>query len=260
MLVLALLQGVTEFLPISSSGHLVLLPLFADWIDRGISFDVAVHVGTLVAVISYFRKDIRRLLRDWFLSIGRREQVGQSMLAWSVFVGTIPAGLCGFLLNEYSAAITRSSIVIAITTIGFGLLLGWVDWRSKGVRSERQLRWSDVIVIGLSQVLALIPGTSRSGITMTAAIALGLTREAAARFSFLLGIPLIAAAGMLKIKDSIQPGAQTDWGAILLGAIVAGLSAYVCIHYFLRLIPRIGLLPFALYRVVLGLIIIVTIA
>ena len=185
ILLLAMLQGLTEFLPVSSSAHLILLPIIADWQDQGLAFDVAVHVGTLSAVVFYFRHTLRKITADWWQSLLRRTAVGDSRLAWAVGFGTIPVGLAGLLLGDFIETALRSPLVIAITTIGFGLLLGWADWQGKRQRDEYSLGWRDVIVIGVAQALALIPGTSRSGITITAGLMLGLTRDAAARFSFL---------------------------------------------------------------------------
>ena len=252
MVILALVQGLTEFLPISSSGHLVLLPAFVDWKDQGLAFDVAVHVGTLLAVMVYFRADIQSITRDWVTSIARRQLVGQSMLGWAVLVGTIPGGMCGVVLNVYGVDAIRSPSVIAATTIIFGLLLWWADARAKQQRSEQTLTWSDVLIIGCAQALALIPGTSRSGVTITAGLALGLTRSAAARFSFLLSIPIIGAAGFLKAVEATVVETEVSWIELGAGALIAALSAYLCIHYFLKLLDRVGLVPFVIYRLVLG--------
>lgn len=249
---LSLVQGLTEFLPVSSSGHLALLPSLANWDDQGLAFDVAVHVGTLVAVLAYFRTDLRIIIRDWRSSLAARRPVGESNLGWAVLIGTIPGGACGFALNWYGAEIFRSPLVIGLATIGFGLLLWWADWRGKQSRDEHQLEWADVVVIGCAQVLALVPGASRSGVTITAGMAMGLTRAAAARFSFLLSIPIIAAAGLVTGIDASASPETVNWGELVVGALIAGVSAYLCIHYFLKLLARIGFLPFVIYRVLLG--------
>lgn len=251
-ILLALLQGLTEFLPISSSAHLILLPRLLGWEDQGLAFDVAVHVGTLLAVILYFHEDVRRLLLAWFASIVNRQMSADARLAWLVVLGTIPAALTGLLLDDVIETHLRSPLVIALTTIGFGVLLGVADQRGRQARREDSLSVMDVVWIGLAQALALIPGTSRSGITMTAALALGLTRSAAARFSFLLSIPVILMAGSYKTLQLAQQTEPVDWGSILLGTLVAAVSAYLCIHFFLRLIERIGMLPFVVYRLLLG--------
>jgi len=252
IIVLALVQGLTEFLPISSSAHLILVPIIAGWEDQGLAFDVAVHVGTLAAVILYFRTTIKQLIADWFRSLQQKQNVGESKLAWAVILGTIPVGLAGLFFNDLVEIFLRSPLVIAATTILFGLLLGWADWIGKRNRHEQQINWKDTLFIGLSQTLALIPGTSRSGITMTVALMLGLTREAAARFSFLLSIPVIFLAGGLETLKLIEAEQQTNWLALATGAAVSGLSAYLCIFFFLKLLNRIGMWPFVIYRLVLG--------
>lgn len=252
IIALALLQGLTEFLPISSSAHLILLPILAGWEDQGLAFDVAVHVGTLAAVIFYFRSTIRQLIADWMRSLQQRQNVGESKLAWAVIIGTIPVGLAGLFLGDFVEHFLRSPLIIAATTILFGLLLGWADWKGKRNRHENQMNWKDILIIGFSQAIALIPGTSRSGITMTAALMLGLTREAAARFSFLLSIPVIFLAGGLETVKLIKADQATDWLALTAGAIFSAISAYICIFLFLKLLERIGMWPFVIYRLLLG--------
>jgi undecaprenyl-diphosphatase len=252
IIALALLQGLTEFLPISSSAHLILLPILANWQDQGLAFDVAVHVGTLAAVVYYFRRTLRTLINDWWQSVVQRQRVGESHLAWAVGFGTIPVGLAGLLLGDVIETALRSPLVIAVTTILFGLLLGWADWQGKRQRQEQQIGWKDVLFIGLAQAVALIPGTSRSGITMTAGLMLGLTREAAARFSFLLSIPVILLAGGLKMRDLVQSTLSVDWTALISGAVFSAISAYICIFLFLKMLERIGMWPFVIYRLILG--------
>lgn len=253
IVVLALLQGLTEFLPISSSAHLILVPELLGWPDQGLAFDVAVHVGTLTAVVLYFRQDLLRMTGAWFGSLTGRGQNRDSRLAWAVLFGTVPVGLAGLLLHDVIETQLRSHWVIVVTTVLFGLLLGWADWRGQRRRDEFSLRWQDVLWIGLAQAVALIPGTSRSGITMTAGLMLGLTREAAARFSFLLSIPVIVLAGGLEVRKLLAEAAPPDLRALILGTVLSALCAYLCIHYFLKLINRMGLWPFVLYRLGLGL-------
>jgi undecaprenyl-diphosphatase len=249
---LALLQGLTEFLPISSSAHLVLMPRLVGWEDQGLAFDVAVHVGTLIAVVGYFRHELAIMLADWLRSIAGGERTAEARLAWLVLLGTLPAALTGFFLHDMIEAELRAPLVIAATTIVFGVLLGWADQRGRRVRDETTLRIRDVLVIGFAQVLALVPGTSRSGITMTAGLALGMTRSAAARFSFLLSIPVITLAGGYETLKLVQLAEPVAWDVLLLGTAVAALSAWLCIHFFLQLVERIGMLPFVVYRLVLG--------
>ncbi|MEM7406622.1 MAG: undecaprenyl-diphosphate phosphatase [Pseudomonadota bacterium] len=249
---LALVQGLTEFLPVSSSAHLILAPRLLGWPDQGQAFDVAVHVGTLAAVVSYFHRELGKMLRDWLASLAARRAVGHSSLAWGVFWGTFPAGLTGVLAGDQIELFLRSPLVIAAATIGFGLVLWWASVRDDGGRDEFSIGWRDVLIIGCAQALALIPGTSRSGITITAGLLLGLRATAAARFSFLLSVPIIAAAGLLHTLGLIQQGASADWAAVGVGALVAALSAFACIHAFLKLLERIGMLPFIVYRLILG--------
>ena len=249
---LALLQGLTEFLPISSSAHLIILPIIAGWQDQGLAFDVAVHVGTLTAVVFYFRKTLTTLTIDWTASINQRSLVGESRLAWAVLFGTIPVSLAGLFLCDIIENHLRSPLVIAATTILFGLMLGWADWQSKQHRDEHRLSVFDILFIGIAQAIALIPGTSRSGITITVGLMLGLTRQAAARFSFLLSIPVIVLAGGLKTIELVRSNLTTDWFAISMGTILSAISAYICIHFFLKMIEKIGMWPFVVYRLILG--------
>jgi len=251
-LILALLQGLTEFLPISSSAHLILAPLISGWQDQGLAFDVAVHVGSLAAVVLYFRHELRQMARDWGCSVVQRKSVGESTLAWAVLLGTIPVGLAGLLFHDIISGQLRSPLVIAATTIGFGLLLGWADWRGKQVRNEHSLSWSDIVFVGLAQAIALIPGTSRSGITMTAGLMLGLERAAAARFSFLLSIPVIVLSGGLETINLVQAESSVDWLMLATATLLSALAAYTCIHLFLKFISRMGMWPFVVYRLILG--------
>jgi undecaprenyl-diphosphatase len=254
--VLALLQGLTEFLPISSSAHLILVPVLLGWSDQGLAFDVAVHVGTLIAVIGYFRREVAVLAVDWFRSLARRELVGESRLAWAVLIGTLPVGVVGASAMGFIESYLRSPMVIAVTTIGFGVALFMVDRFCRGERDEHRLHLRDVLIIGCAQAIALIPGTSRSGVTITAAMALGLSKTAAARFSFLLSIPVIVLAGGAKGVELVLASAPIDWSVLLLGVTVAAVSAYACIHWFLRRVATVGLMPFVIYRLALGAVII----
>jgi len=250
--ILAFVQGLTEFLPISSSGHLILAPLLNDWQDQGLAFDVAVHVGTLSAVIIYFRQTLRNMTKDWFASIFYQRHTADSRLAWAVLFATIPVGLAGIIFHDFIAEYLRSAIVIAWASIGFGLLLGLSDKLGQRQRDEYNMRWYDVFTIGLAQALALIPGTSRSGITMTAGLFLGLTRQAAARFSFLLSIPVIVLSGVYESYQLSKQPLATDWVALNSGMLIAFISAIICIHVFLKVLDRIGMMPFVIYRIALG--------
>lgn len=252
--ILSVVQGLTEFLPISSSAHLILVPVLTDWPDQGLTFDVAVHLGSLIAVVAYFRKQIGSMIVDWFVSLVTRRQTSNSHLAWAVIWATIPVGLAGLLLKGYIEADWRSPVVIAVGLILFGLALGYADWKHKGKRDEHSLGWKDVLVIGCAQALALIPGTSRSGITMTAALLVGLSREAAARFSFLLSIPVIVLAIGLESYELSQRSGPIEWSTLFWGVLLSAVSAFACIHYFLAFIKRIGMQPFVIYRIALGII------
>lgn len=251
-IILALVQGLTEFLPISSSAHLILFPRLLGWPDQGLAFDVAVHVGTLSAVVLYFRHELIPMARDWIQSLLTRQNTANSRLAWAVLWGTVPVGLAGLLLKGYVEDNLRTELVIAGATIGFGLLLWIADARGRGQRDEYSLRISDIAIIGIAQAFALIPGTSRSGATMTAGLMLGLSREASARFSFLLSIPVITLAGMMLTLDLVKQPGMVDWGAIIIGIVTSAITAYLCIHFFLKLLERIGMLPFVIYRLLLG--------
>lgn len=249
---LALIQGLTEFLPISSSAHLILAPLLMGWQDQQLAFDVAVHVGTLSAVVLYFRLELVKMAREWVGSLMGKGATPDSRLAWAVIIATLPAGVAGLLLKDVVEGVLRDPLVIAWATIAFGIALWLGDRLGRRERDEHSLGLKDILIIGFAQALALIPGTSRSGVTMTAALGLGLERKAAARFSFLLSIPLILAAGALETVDLIRQPQQTDWAVLIQGAVLSGVSAYACIHFFLSLLERIGMTPFVIYRLALG--------
>ena len=251
IVVLAIVQGITEFLPISSSGHLILVPYFTSWPDQGLEFDLAVHIGTLLAIVVYFRRTLWEMLRDWVKSLLGWRHTGQSPLAWAVLFGTIPAGIVGLLFRHQIETTLRSPLVIAFTTIGFGVLL-WIADRRAATRTETDIGWRDVLLIGCAQALALVPGTSRSGITITAGRFRTLTREAAARFSFLLAVPVMAAAGLAEVLDVATTGTRVDVHAMLLGGAISGVTGLACIHYFLKWLTRYGVLPYVLYRLALG--------
>ena len=253
---LAVVQGLTEFLPISSSAHLILPSAILSWQDQGLAFDVAVHVGSLIAVLAYFKKDVAQLIQSWVGStfLGRDTNT-ESQMAWFIIMATVPTALVGLLAGGFIELHLRSIAVIAATTIVFGLLLGWVDWRVRETKSLQSLTWKSALIIGLAQVLALIPGTSRSGITITAALALGFDRKSAARFSFLLAIPIITLSGGYQTLQLLAES-SVPWFEIAFATVVSGITAYLCIHYFLRLVDKIGMLPFVIYRLLLGVVLI----
>ncbi|MBL1379517.1 undecaprenyl-diphosphate phosphatase [Zobellella iuensis] len=249
---LALIQGFTEFLPISSSAHLILPSVLLGWRDQGMAFDVAVHLGSLLAVIYYFRKEVRALAAAWLKSIRGGGHNAESRLAWCIILATIPACVVGLLFGDWIGDHLRSGWVIALATIVFGLLLWWADHMARLQKNEYQAGWRGALMLGCAQALALIPGTSRSGITLTAGLMLGLTRQAAARFSFLMSIPIIFLAGSHQASDLIGSQAMMSWSAVGVGVLASFASALACIHVFLALLNRIGVLPFVLYRLGLG--------
>lgn len=249
---LALVQGLTEFLPISSSAHLILPAQLLGWEDQGMSFDVAVNTGSLLAVVIYFRHELLKMFTAWTGSIITRQQSDDSKLAWWIILATIPAVIIGFTAKDFIEVHFRNIETIAATTIVFGLLLWWADRLSSRDLSEYQAGWKKALVIGLAQAMALIPGTSRSGATITAALFLGLGREAAARFSFLMSVPVSLGAAILVAKDLAQSGQAIDFQALGLGVLVSFVAAYACIHYFLKVISKMGMTPFVIYRLLLG--------
>lgn len=249
---LALIQGLTEFLPISSSAHLILPSVILGWEDQGLAFDVAVHVGTLTAVIIYFRSEVITLLSSWLGSIFKGERSKEAKLAWMIILATIPAGLCGLFMKDFIELYLRSAWVIATTTVVFALLLWWVDKHGRFTDDEYSADWKKSLFIGVAQALAMIPGTSRSGATITAALYLGFSREAAARFSFLMSIPVITLAGSYLGLKLVTSGEPVHVGMLATGIVTSFISAYICIHFFLKLISRMGMTPFVIYRLILG--------
>lgn len=251
--VLALVQGLTEFLPISSSAHLILVPRFLGWPDQGLAFDVAVHFGTLLAVVWYFRTELVAIAAAWLGQLARRpHDAAEARLGWGLLLGTLPLVAAGLWLQEAVETTLRSPQVIAAATAFFGVLLWVADRRPDRVVSERGVSLSMAVLVGCAQVLALIPGTSRSGITMTAGLGLGLDRATAARFSFLLSIPAIAGAGVLEVRNLAAGTAPVDWLPMAVGLTVSAVSAWLCIRLFLAAIQRIGMLPFVYYRLALA--------
>jgi len=257
LIILALIQGITEFLPVSSSAHLILVPLLTEWQDQGLAIDVAAHFGSLFAVVFYFRKDISRILFAGFSSIKNKEVSNpDSRLFWYLAIASIPVLVAGFLLRDVVSTYLRDPLIIASASIVFGLLLWFADVTGKRLRQINSINMRDAIVIGLAQALALVPGTSRSGITMTAALILGLDRTSAARFSFLMAVPIILAASGYESLKLIQMSASVDIVNFFITAFLSAASALFSIHIFLQFLDKIGMLPFVIYRVVLGVILI----
>ncbi len=257
--VLALIQGVTEFLPISSSAHLILAPLLTDWPDQGLAFDVALNTATWLAVVIYLRKDIAWMLSGLLgMFTGRRGGGGpEARLAVILIAATVPVAVAGFLMRDIVAGQLRTAGVIAWSSIIWGVVLMLADRRPGKTREVTHISWGAAIFIGLAQALALVPGTSRSGITMTAGLFSGFSRTATTRFSFLLAVPIGALAGAAEFAGMMKAGPGTDWLAVSIGFIVAFISAYAVIHYFIKFISRVSMTPFAIYRIALGVVLLV---
>jgi len=251
-IVLAIVQGLSEFLPISSSGHLILVPHFLGWTDQGLAFDVAVHVGTLAAVVAYFRRPLAAMTAGWFSSVIHRRHDRDSRLAWCVILGTIPVGAVGLAFNDLIEQHLRNPLFVAGTLSFFGILMWLADRVGQQAKDEYSIGWRQALIIGCAQALALMPGTSRSGVTITAGLALGLTRSAAARFSFLLAVPGIAMAGGYEFLQMFSSGEPIDWASMSLGIVVSAITGYACIHVLLKVIEKVGLLPFTIYRLLLA--------
>jgi len=252
IIVLALTQGITEFLPISSSAHLILMSRWMGWADQGLSFDMTVHVGSLVAVIAYLRADLARMMRSLAPTAGR--SAPDRRLAIQLAVATLPVAAGGWLLQDWIAGHARGVVVIAVCSIVFGLALWLADRWGRSSADLGGLTWAGVLLLGGAQALALIPGISRAGVVMTAALLLGLARTDAARLSFLMAVPVMLLVGVKNIVDLTGGhAAEADWGALALGFAVSAASAYVAVGWLLRWLRRQGMAMFAVYRIVLGL-------
>ncbi|MEK6717504.1 MAG: undecaprenyl-diphosphate phosphatase [candidate division NC10 bacterium] len=253
---LGLVQGITEFLPISSIAHLRVVPALLGWSDPGAAFSAVIQLGTLAAVLVYFASDMRIMARAVLrgLADGRPWASQEARLAWFILLGTLPIGVCGVTFKRYIVGELRSLYVIAGSLIVLGILL-WVAEKKASLRREvKDIGWMDSQLIGLAQALALIPGSSRSGTTMTAAMFLGLTREAAARFSFLLGIPAIGAAGLFELRDLLKHGlGSAGLTSLMIGILTSALSGYLAIDLLLRYLRTRTTYVFVWYRIGLGL-------
>ncbi len=251
IIVLSLIQGLTEFLPVSSSAHLILGSKVFDWPDQGLVFDVATHLGTLLAVLVYFHRDLAAMVKD-LLGRNKRGGGGAGKLALILIVASIPAIVAGGLLHGWVESALRDTRVIAISTITFGLVLWWADARFGRDKKLADMSMKTGILIGLAQMLALIPGTSRSGITITMGRILGFDADGAARFSFLLSMPVIAAAGAYGVLRMFLHDAAIDWFQFGLAVVLSAFAGWLCIAAFLALLKRVGLVPFVVYRLALG--------
>ena len=252
VVVLAIVQGLTEFLPISSSGHLVLVPSFFGWTDQGLAFDVAVHFGSLLAVCAYFRRDIVALLGGTLEVATFRLDSPESRLALGIALGTIPAAVAGLLAAGWIEQNLRSPSVIVFTLAGYAVLMILADRYGKSERNITDVSIRDAFLVGCAQALALIPGTSRSGVTITAGRFMGFARQDAARFSFLLSVPVIFLASMYETLKLVTSDEAVPWAQLGTGVAVSAIVAYLSIEFFMRFVQRIGLMPFAVYRLLLA--------
>jgi undecaprenyl-diphosphatase len=251
-MLIAIVQGITEFLPISSSGHLILIPHLTDWPDQGPMIDVAVHIGSLLAIVIYFFRDVRGLAEGGFATVGIGKAPEQRRLFLWIVAGTIPAVAFGLFLKLGGYLETfRSTDLVAANLIVYGVLLGLADRFGRNAKRYEDMSLRDAILVGLAQALALIPGTSRSGVTMTVARALGYERVQAARFSFLLAIPAVAGAGLLAALDLAEASAQMQWDAFVTG-VLTFIAAFATMAFLMRFLQKASMLVFVIYRVALG--------
>jgi len=245
--ILGLAQGLGEFLPISSSAHLVLIPWLFRWTDPGLTFDVALHVGTLVAVVIYFWKDWWQLIIKGFTDA----RSAKGRLFWYLVAASVPGAMSGFLLEDKAETVFRSPILIALMLILMGILLYWADRRSAKKIEINHITFGTSIFIGISQALAIVPGVSRSGITMTTGLLMGLNREGAARFSFLLSTPIIFGAAMVKLPGVISNSSVFTVN-FAIGMLVSCITGIASIGFLLRYVQTRNFLPFVWYRFILG--------
>jgi len=255
IIILSIIQGITEFLPISSSGHLILVPALTDWPDQGLLMDVGVHVGTLFAVMLYFRADMRRMIvAFWHMVILKKTFIRRDRhLMIALILSTIPVVILGGLVSKMGWNDSwRTLEVIGWTSIIFGILLYILDLKGAVILKISDLRYGHAMIIGFAQVLAIIPGTSRSGITMTAARGLGFTRTDAARFSMLMSIPTILAAGVLQGLKLLESGDTALGADIFLGAGLSFITALLAIAALMKWLEKSTMTPFVIYRVLLG--------
>lgn len=255
-LVLGVVQGVTEFIPISSSGHLVLVPWLLNWDNPGLAFDAMLHLGTLFAVVAFFWRDLKELIIGGVLSIKERSLADEPRrkIAWLILVGTIPAAVIGFALEDFFEGLFAAPLWVGIFLLVTGMLLTMSERWSRRSLEMQELTWLDTLIIGLGQALAIAPGISRSGATISAGLWRGLQREAAARYSFLLATPIILGAGLFKLKDlwEASPISLSPL-ALLAGFLAAALSGFLSIRFLLGYLQKRGLYPFAIYCFVVGL-------
>jgi undecaprenyl-diphosphatase len=252
-LIMGVVQGVTEFLPISSTAHLRIVPALAGWGDPGAAFTAVLQLGTLAAVVGYFLPDLLRMLRAAISAAtdrSRPPEPAARQLGYIV-LGTLPVGVAGIVFKHAIEGSLRSLWVISVALIVVALALAWAERAARHSRDFDDIRLRDAMIIGCAQALALVPGVSRSGITLVAALAIGLRRDAAARFSFLLGVPAIAAAGIFELKPLLKAH-DTNVAALLVGLLAAAGAGYVSIAWLLRFLRARTTMPFVVYRIALG--------
>lgn len=253
LIVLALIQGLTEYLPVSSSAHLILGSMVFGWPDQGLVIDTATHLGTLLAVLVYFRRDLIDMAMAWLRPVEKPADRLHRNMAMYLVLASIPVLLVGGLAHQWIELWLRDMRVVAWSTLFFGVLLGVAHLKGPQQRELDDFSLKSALLVGLAQALALIPGTSRSGITITAARFLGFSADAAARFSFLLAIPVVAAAGLYSALKIANGDSNVEWSQFFIAVSVSGVAGWVCIAAFLALMKRVGLMPFVVYRLVLGL-------
>ncbi|MFD7438471.1 undecaprenyl-diphosphate phosphatase [Streptomyces sp. NPDC059861] len=269
-LILGLVQGLTEFLPVSSSAHLRLTAAFSGWEDPGAAFTAITQIGTEAAVLIYFRKDIGRILSAWTRSLYDKAWRGDhdARMGWLVIVGSIPIGVLGVTLKDQIVGPFRDLRITATMLIVVGVIMGIADRiaardetggrhrAAKERKSLKELGVRDGLIFGLCQAMALVPGVSRSGATITGGLFMGFTREAAARYSFLLAIPAVLASGGYELKDAMETG-HVSWGPTIFATVIAFVSGYAVIAWFMKFISTKSFMPFVWYRIALGIVIIV---
>ena len=250
-IILGITQGITEFLPISSSGHLILIPKIFGWQDSGLSFTIALHWGTLFGVIGYFYKDWLKIFKNAFIRSGNSINNNQSKILYFIIFATIPGALAGYFFENYAETIFRNSTLVSITLIAAGIILFISDVTGKKIRQINSITLKSAIIIGFAQALAIIPGVSRSGITIAAALFLGLSRNDAARFSFLLATPIILGAGLIKLPSILNSGIDSIFIAGFLSSAIAG---FLSIKWLLKYLQTKSYFIFVIYRIILGII------
>lgn len=256
-IILGIIQGMTEFLPISSSGHLIIVPKFFDWADQGLAFDAIIHLATALVIILVLRMEIWQILKGFNLSKVESEYRQKRKMMGLIILAIIPAGLIGWLFNDMIEQKFRIVEVVAWSLIFWGIVLGWAEYYSSKLKDTTVLNkigWRQAIIVGLMQLIALIPGTSRSGITITAGLFSGMTKSAAVKFSFLAGLPLIIGAGSYKLIQLFKLGIPADrLGVLIAGFIAAFISGLFAIKLLLWLAEKGGFKVFVIYRILLGL-------